>query len=87
LGQLTTAIALSAVMSVVANGSENNNNRQGLTQNVGDAAAQQAASTGGRIIDRELSVRPTLRVRVGARVRVLVTRDIQLRPYRDRGVK
>ncbi|TPW07414.1 MAG: type IV secretion system protein VirB10 [Alphaproteobacteria bacterium] len=29
-----------------------------------------------------VSVRPTLRIRVGGAVRVLVTRDIQLRPYR-----
>ena len=52
-----------------------------LAQSVGDAAAQQAAQTGSRIVDRELEVRPTLRVRAGAPVRVLVARDIELRPY------
>ena len=31
----------------------------------------------------ELSVRPTLRIRAGGSVRLLVTRDIQLRPYRE----
>lgn len=80
--RLAAAVALSAIISVVANESEDDG-EQSLSQSVGDAAAQQAASTGGRIVDRELSVRPTLRVRAGAPVRVLVTRDIVLRPYRE----
>ncbi|MDZ4690304.1 TrbI/VirB10 family protein [Terricaulis sp.] len=80
--RLAAAIALSAIISVVANEAEDNE-AETLTQSVGDAAAQQAAATGGRIVDRELAVRPTLRVRAGAPVRVLVTRDIVLRPYRE----
>lgn len=81
LDRLTGAIALSAIISVVANEAEDED-QQSLTRSIGDAAAQEAARTGGRIVDRELSVRPTLRVRAGAPVRVLVTRDIVLRPYR-----
>lgn len=82
LDRLGAAIGLSAIISVIANGSEDNNDEgSSLSQSVGDAAAQQAAQTGGRIVDRELTVRPTLRVRAGAPVRVLVTRDIELRPY------
>ncbi|MGE0294632.1 MAG: TrbI/VirB10 family protein [Hyphomonadaceae bacterium] len=61
------------------------NESNGIVPSLGDAAAQQAAQTGARIVDRELTVRPTLRVRAGASVRVLVTRDIQLRPYRPIG--
>lgn len=80
LGRLAGAIGLSAIISVVANESEDSEGGS-LTQSVGDAAAQQAAQTGARIVDRELTVRPTLRVREGAPVRVLVTRDFQLRPY------
>ncbi len=83
LDRLIGAIGLSAIISVVANNAEDDEEEGSLGQSVGDAAAQQAAQTGGRIIDRELSVRPTLRVRAGAPVRVLVMRDIQLRPYRD----
>ncbi len=82
LDRLAGAIGLSAIVSVIANQSENDDEAGSLTQSVGEAAAQQAAQTGGRIVDRELGVRPTLRVRPGAPVRVLVTRDIQLRPYR-----
>lgn len=82
LDRLGGAIGLSAVLSILANEAEGDGD-QSFTQSVGDAAAQEAARVGGRIIDRQLNVRPTLRVRPGAPVRVLVTRDIQLRPYRE----
>lgn len=81
LDRLGGAIGLSAVLSILSNEAEGGHD-QSFTQSVGDAAAQEAARVGGRIIDRQLNVRPTLRVRPGAPVRVLVTRDIQLRPYR-----
>jgi type IV secretion system protein VirB10 len=83
LDRLAAAIGLSAIISVIANESEDEGDSENdsLRESVGQAAAQQAAQTGARIVDRELTVRPTLRVRAGAPVRVLVTRDIQLRPY------
>lgn len=81
--RLAGAIALSAIISVVANNAEDEDDGASLSQSLGDAAAQEAARTGGRLVERELSVRPTLRVRAGAPVRVLVMRDIGLRPYRE----
>ncbi|MEQ1809999.1 MAG: TrbI/VirB10 family protein [Terricaulis sp.] len=83
LDRLIGAIGMSAIISVVANNAEDEDDSASLSQNIADAAAQEAARTGGRIIDRELQVRPTLRVRAGAPVRVLVMRDIGLRPYRE----
>ena len=74
------AIGLSAIISVIADNAQDDD-QNSLAQSVGDAAAAEAARTGGRIVDRELSVRPTLRIRAGGSVRLLVTRDIQLRPY------
>ena len=41
------------------------------------------ARTGQQVVDRSLSVQPTIRVAPGAEVRVLVTRDLILRPYID----
>lgn len=82
LDRLAGAVGLSAIISVIANEAEGDDDENSLGQSIGDAAAQEAARTGGRIVDRELAVRPTLRVRAGAPVRVLVTRDIELRPYR-----
>jgi len=81
LDRLAAAVGLSAIISVIANEAEGDQQTGSLAQSVGDAAAQQAAQTGGRIVDRELNVRPTLRIREGSPVRVLVARDIQLRPY------
>ena len=82
LGRLGIAVGLSAIISVVANEAEDGDEDNiSLSPSIGDAAAQQAAQTGSRVVDRDLEVRPTLRVRAGAPVRVLVTRDIELRPY------
>ncbi len=80
IGRIAFASLVSAVLGVAANESEDEEDAR-LSQSIGDAAAQQAAQTGSRLVDRELNVRPTLRIRAGARVRVLVSQDIQLRPY------
>ena len=82
LGRVAGAIAVSAVLSILANEAEDKND-QGFTRSLGDAAAQEAARTGSRIVDRELNIRPTLRVPAGAPVRVLVTDDILLEPYTE----
>ncbi|MEQ1819549.1 MAG: TrbI/VirB10 family protein [Terricaulis sp.] len=79
LGRVAFASLLSGALSVAANSAEDDSDR--LSESVGNAAAQEAARVGARIVDRELSVRPTLRVRAGAPVRVLVSQDIVLRPY------
>ncbi|MGV9010597.1 TrbI/VirB10 family protein, partial [Brevundimonas sp.] len=54
----------------------------GLLGDAGDAAAIEGARIGGRLVDRELEVRPSIRLRPGAAVRVLMTRDLVLEPYR-----
>ncbi len=82
LDRLAAAIALSSIITVAANEAEDSES-SGFSQSLGDAAAQQAAQSGARIVDRELAVRPTLRVGAGAPVRVLVTRDIVLRRYQQ----
>lgn len=53
----------------------------GLFADAGDAAAIEAAQVGGRLIDRELEVRPSIRLTAGAPVRVLITRDLVLELY------
>lgn len=86
LDRLAGAIGLSALFSVIANEAEGDERDRSLGQSIGDAAAQDAARAGARIVERDLAVKPTLRVRAGARVRLLVTRDIVLRPYGARSV-
>lgn len=82
LGRLGGAIAISAVLSILANEAEDTSDGR-FTRSLGDTAAQEAARTGGRIVGRELNLRPTLRVPAGAPVRVLVTDDILLNPYTE----
>lgn len=53
----------------------------GWLGDAGDAAAIEAAQVGGRLLDRELTVRPSIQLRPGASVRVLITRDLILEPY------
>ena len=53
-----------------------------VVASAGDAASIEASQVGGRLIDRELQVRPSIRVRAGAPVRVMITRDLILEPYR-----
>lgn len=53
----------------------------GLLGDAGDAAAIEGAQVGGRLVDRELEVRPSIRLRPGAPVRVMITRDLILEPY------
>ena len=81
LGRIAVASLISGALGVAANQSQDDHSDR-FAQSVGDAAAQQAAQTGSRIVDRELNVRPTLRIRAGAPVRVLISQDIVMRPYR-----
>jgi type IV secretion system protein VirB10 len=53
----------------------------GLLGDAGDAAAIEGAEVGGKLIDRELDVKPQIHLPPGARVRVLITRDLILEPY------
>lgn len=55
---------------------------RGFAASAGDAASIQASEVGGRLVDRELTVRPAIQVRAGTSVRVMITRDLILEPYR-----
>lgn len=70
--------AITALGEIARDGADQSRSWLG---DAGDAAAIQAAQVGGRLIDREIDVRPSISVRPGARVRVLVTRDLILEPY------
>ena len=80
LGRLAVASLASGALATAANAAEDDDDDR-IGPSVANAAAQEAASVGGRIVDRELQVRPTLRVPAGATVRVIVNRDLILRPY------
>ena len=48
---------------------------------VGDTVAQQVNRIGEKVIDRELDVQPTITIRQGWPLRVLVNKDMILEPY------
>lgn len=79
-GRLAGAVLLSSFLVVGGNVVENSDDN-GFTGDLGDAAAQQAVDIGSRIVDRQLEVQPTITIRPGWTMRVLVNRDIVLAPY------
>lgn len=87
LGALATAALFAGAVTALGQAARDQDDRSGglwdgFWGDAGDAAAIEAAQVGGRLIDRELQVRPQIRLAPGARVRVLVTRDLVLEPYR-----
>jgi len=51
-----------------------------IAEAIRDSNGQTVGRAGDRLVERELEVRPTISVRPGARIRVLVSRDLLLEP-------
>lgn len=86
--RLLKGIALSTLLGVgseLATNAETTGSGQGdiivALRQSGDQSANQA---GQRIVSKDLAIQPTLTIRPGFPVRVLVNRDIVLRPYQRR---
>ena len=86
--RLLKGIALSTLLGVgselATNGSTQTSGQGNITialRQSGDNSANQA---GQQIVSKDLAIQPTLTIRPGFPVRVLVNRDIVLRPYGER---
>ncbi|OJW27990.1 MAG: conjugal transfer protein TraI [Rhodospirillales bacterium 69-11] len=81
-GLLFKAAILSTVLSVGAEAgtSDSENN---LAQAIREGASQSFNQTGEQVVGRSLNVQPTITIRPGFPVNVLVTRDLVLEPYRN----
>ena len=55
----------------------------GVARAFRDGLQDTSAQASQRIVDRNLSIQPTLRVRPGWPLRIIVTRDLILRPYTE----
>lgn len=75
---LTTAIAYAGNLARNRQSGSSGNNGQDV---VGDTVAQQANRIGEKVVDRELDVQPTITIRQGWPLRVLVNKDMVLAPY------
>lgn len=84
IGPLTLATLFAGAITALGQAARDDDGQGtgSLLGDAGDAAAIEAAQVGGRLIDRELEVRPSIRLQAGARVRALVTRDLVLEPFR-----
>jgi type IV secretion system protein TrbI len=82
LGQLVVASLFSGVITTLGEAARRDGEGKtgSLLGDAGDAASIEAARVGGRLIDRELEVKPTIRIAQGSRVQVLLTRDLILEP-------
>jgi type IV secretion system protein TrbI len=81
-GTLFKAAILSTLLSV---GSEvgTSGSEDELVRAIRRGGADSVNQIGQRIVGRSLNVQPTITIRPGFPVRVLVTRDLMLEPYRS----
>lgn len=74
------AAALSTLLAVGAEAGTNQN-ESNLVQALRSGASNSINQTGQQIVSRQLGIAPTLTIRPGFPVRVMVTHDLVLEPY------
>jgi type IV secretion system protein TrbI len=79
-GMLFKAAILSTLLSV---GSEagTSNSENNLAQAIRQGASQSFSQVGEQVVGRSLNIQPTITIRPGFPVRVMVTHDLVLEPY------
>ncbi len=80
-GTLFKAAILSTILSVGSEAGASNNNNS-LVQALGQGASDSISQTGRQVVQRSLNVQPTITIRPGYPVAVMVTHDLVLEPYR-----
>ena len=80
-GQLFRGAALSTLLSVGAEAG-GSSDESDLLQALRRGASDSISQTGRQVVGRSLNIRPTITIRPGFPVRVMVTRDLVLEPYR-----
>jgi len=80
-GTLFKAAILSTILSVGAEAGTSNSENS-LAQAIRQGASQSFSQIGEQVVGRSLNVQPTITIRPGFPVRVMVTADLVLEPYR-----
>lgn len=83
--ELMKGIALSTLLGVGSELSLNNGSDGNLAQALAESAELSGARAGDQLVSHNLDVQPTLKVRPGYPVRVLVQKDLVLRPWQNSG--
>jgi type IV secretory pathway VirB10-like protein len=81
-GMLFKAAILSTVLSVGSEAGMSGNNNGSLAEAIQQGMSQSINQTGQQVVSRSLSIQPTITIRPGFPVRVMVTHDLVLEPYR-----
>lgn len=79
-GELFKAAALSTLLSVGAEAGSSSQESE-IVRALRQGASNSISQTGQQIVGRQLNIAPTLTIRPGFPVRVIVTRDLVLEPY------
>lgn len=79
-GELFKAAALSTLLSVGAEAGSSGQ-QSDIARALRQGASDSISQTGQQIVSRQLNIAPTLTIRPGFPVRVIVTRDLVLEPY------
>ncbi len=79
--RLIGGVLLSTVLAFGGNLARSSDGERSYSDVVGDTVAQESSRVGQRIVERELSVRPTIKLAQGTVVNVLVNKDMVLAPY------
>ncbi|HVI53397.1 MAG TPA: TrbI/VirB10 family protein [Candidatus Sulfotelmatobacter sp.] len=79
-GSLLKGALLSTILSVGAQAGSSGQD-DAIVQALRQGASNSVSQTGQQIIQRQLNIQPTLTIRPGFPVRVIVTRDLVLEPY------
>jgi type IV secretion system protein VirB10 len=77
--RIFSAAALSSLISIGAELGDDDDGR--ITRALRDAAQDGAQTVGQQVVQRQLAVQPTITIRRGWRLRILVHQDIILSPY------
>lgn len=80
-GELFKAAALSTILSIGAEAGSSGHDSD-IVRALRQGASNSVSQTGQQIVQRQLNIAPTLTIRPGFPVRVIVTRDLVLEPYR-----
>ena len=83
-GMLFKAAILSTLLSVGSEaGTTNRNSENNLAQAIRQGGSQGLNQVGEQVVSRSLGIQPTITIRPGFPVRVLVTHDLMLEPYKN----
>ncbi len=81
-GMLFKAAILSTILSVGSEAGTSGNSENNLAQAIRQGGSQSFSQVGEQVVGRSLNIQPTITIRPGFPVRVLVTHDLVLEPYR-----